>query len=94
LEGTKVSVLLFLLPTAVGAALAVACIALRRRLPRWLPIEWLASFVAAFGLGTGIAATALDARGLRLPMLEWFYGAKERHFREALQRKTEETSPR
>lgn len=85
--------LLFCLPTAVGAALALACVILRRFLPRRLKIAWLAPFVAAFGLGVGAAAMALDARGLRLPMLEWVQGVKERHFREAIQRKTEERLP-
>lgn len=84
------SALLFWLPTAMGMSLALACVILRRFLPRRLKIAWLAPFVGAFGLGVGAAALALDARGLRLPMLEWVQSAKERHFRDALQRKTEE----
>ena len=88
--GKTVNVVLFLLPTAIGAVLALVCIGLRRFLPKRLKLAWLAPFLAAFGLGTGVAAMALDARGLRLPMIEWVQNAKERHYRQAVQKKMEQ----
>lgn len=92
-EELTLNAILFLFPTAVGAALAIAYVALCRILPRRLKFTWLAPFLSAFGLGIGLAAMALDARGLRLPMIEWVQTAKERHFRDSLRQKADQRLP-
>lgn len=83
--GNLVPAILFAVPALGGAICAVVFCCARRFLPRWRVLGWLASFVAAAGIGAGMAATAMHARGIRIAALQWLYEAPWRGYRRTIQ---------